>query len=659
MRQYFASLIALVFTLAFPTAWAVTSVTITAEEVEVNKLVNQPVHLRQVAILLDLNAKETLSVKANTLQFQNATAKKVDAWIDLTAHKPAKLQAEHIEYQQLEARNTILRLDLNGQSRADFSADVKQKADKAWAQAKLNCLVPKNLQTELWQCDSGQYQSERIHLPFNLNLTPQANGFNADLNLKEASFSDEAGLHAAEKLSGNLKLTVQKEGDYYRWQNTLKWANGEMFWQPFYFSGSGHQFTASGLLKRDSVTIENAKLNIQKVGELNFKGVMRLKDYHLTSFDADMPALYLNEAYPLVFKPLLEKTAFNNADIDGKAALKVSVRDGEIKAFDLQLQDVNIDDKNKKFAFYHINAHLPWSYDDAKKVYFAYQSGHLLNLPLGDTKINAEVNRYALTAPIINLPILDGALQLTDISAAHIGNEWFWHLQAKLKPVSMADFSRALNLPVMQGQASAEIPLVTYSGGNLTTDGEMVLNVFNGTATVTNLTMKNPLGVAPKLNADIALRSLDLGSLTRTYSFGGIEGKLDGDIEDLELQNWKTVKFDAEVHSSPGKYPKKISQRAVENISALGGAGAAAAIQRSFLQFFKQFNYEKMGLSCKLRNDICEMGGIASTPHGYVIVKGSGIPSITVMGYNQTVGWGELLARIKRVTDGNSKAIIK
>ncbi|HAJ72846.1 MAG TPA: hypothetical protein DCO68_12295, partial [Methylophilaceae bacterium] len=99
-----------------------------------------------------------------------------------------------------------------------------------------------------------------------------------------------------------------------------------------------------------------------------------------------------------------------------------------------------------------------------------------------------------------------------------------------------------------------------------------------------------------------------------------------------------------------------ISQRAVQNISALGGAGAAAAIQRSFLSFFEQFNYEKIGLSCQLRNDICQMGGVESTQGGYVIVKGSGIPAITVMGYNHTVGWSELLSRIKRITDSNTKA---
>jgi hypothetical protein len=320
---------------------------------------------------------------------------------------------------------------------------------------------------------------------------------------------------------------------------------------------------------------------------------------------------------------------------------------------------VDVADKDQKFAFYKLNANFPWSYDSPKNLSLSYESGELLNLPLGKTKLEAEVNRYSLTAPNIRLPILDAALSLSDISAARIGGQWYWHLSSKLEPISMADFSTKLNLPRMSGKASAEIPLVTYSNGILTTDGSVVLNVFNGTATVTQLTMQTPLGIAPKLNADIALRNLDLGDLTRTFSFGAIEGKLDGDIEDLELQNWKPVRFDAMVQSSPGKYPKKISQRAVENISALGGGGAAAAVQRSFLRFFKQFNYGKMGLSCRLRNDICQMGGIESTPHGYVIVKGSGIPAITVMGYNQTVGWSELLGRIKRVTDGNSKAIVK
>jgi hypothetical protein len=350
---------------------------------------------------------------------------------------------------------------------------------------------------------------------------------------------------------------------------------------------------------------------------------------------------------------------FNQADIAGQASLQVSMRNSEIKSFDLKLKDVDIDDKNNKFAFYKINAHIPWSYDEAKQVSFAYLNGHLLNLPLGATDIHAEVNRYALTAPLITLPILDGALKLSDISAARIGTNWYWHLGAQLQPISMPSFSQALKWPSMQGQASATIPQVTYNDGILRTDGEMVFNVFKGKATVSNLVLIKPLSEQPKLLADMNLRNLDLGELTRTFSFGAIEGKLDGDIAGLEMQNWKTVKFDGKVQSSPGDYPKKISQRAVENISALGGAGAAAAIQRSFLRFFKQFNYDKLGLSCQLRNDICQMDGIESTAGGYLIVKGSGIPAINVMGFNHSVGWDDLLGRIKRITDNNTKAIVK
>lgn len=601
-----------------------------------------------------------IEISAQTVSYDAlATAYDARATIDLKRHTIADIHAKKIEYNQLEARNAQLHLDDQPNAKISVLAEVKQKQDKQWAKAKLLCIVPKNLQKDTWHCESGQYQAAHIDLPFNLHLTPRPNGFNANLHLTEASFSDEAGLHAAEKLSGDLEFNLTKEALGYRWQNTLNWAGGEMFWQPFYFNGGGHQLSASGMVNENTVTVETATLKLKNVGDLAFSGQIRRSDFSIIALDANMPSLDLSEAYPMIFKPLLEKTAFNNADIDGKAALKVSVRNAEIKTFELKLQDVNIDDKNKKFAFYNINAQLPWNYDEAKKVSLAYSGGHLLNLPLGAANLHAEVNRYSLTSPNLTLPILDGALKLSDVSAARIGTDWYWHLQAQLIPVSMADFSRALNLPVMQGKASAEIPLVTYSAGNLTADGEMVLNVFDGTATITNLTMRNPLGIAPRLNADIALRHLDLGNLTRTFSFGAIEGKLDGDIDDLQLQNWKPVKFDAEVHSSPGKYPKKISQRAVENISALGGAGAAAAIQRSFLQFFKQFNYEKIGLSCKLRNDVCEMNGIASTDGGYIIVKGSGIPAITVLGYNHSVGWSELLARVKRVIDGNTKAVVK
>ncbi|MBA3695382.1 MAG: hypothetical protein H0W85_01110 [Methylotenera sp.] len=586
--------------------------------------------------------------------------------ISFAAHAVSEISitAGRIETPQAHLQDTTLNLKLKQTVPAlSFKSSIKQKTDKDWTQVALSCNIPLNIQTGRWDCAEGKLKNARIDVPFNIQinrlLTNGTPDINAELQLKNASFSDEAGLHAAEKFTGSLNIAAKKTDTEWTWQTKLDWQTGEVFWQPFYFANGGHKFEASGKLQDDLLSFDSAKLQLKNVGDLNFTGQLRLNDYKIVNLNANLPNLDLATAYSLLFKPLLEKTAFNNAEVDGKVSLRVEIKNTDFKTFDMRLNDVDIADNNQKFAFYKVNANIPWSYDEPKKVSLSYESGELLNLPLGKTNINAQVNRFSLTTPNIRLPILDGALNLSDISAARIGEQWYWHLRAKLEPISMADFSSSLKLPRMQGQASAEIPLVTYAGGNLTTDGSIALNIFHGTATVTQLSMQDPLGNAPKLNADIALRNLDLGDLTRTFSFGTIEGKLDGDIKDLEMQNWKAVKFDAMVVNSPGSYPKKISQRAVENISALGGAGAAAAVQRSVLRFFEQFNYSKLGLSCKLRNDICQMGGVESTPQGYIIVKGSGIPAITVMGYNQTVAWGDLISRVKRVTDSNTKPIIK
>jgi len=572
------------------------------------------------------------------------------------------ISAGRVEHPQVDMQQLAIKLNLkNADATLGIRSAIKRKTEKEWVQFSLDCELPRQKQAA--QCANGLLKSERLNIPFGIEFSrlysENKPDIDAALQFKNASFSDEAGLHAAEKLTGSLAISLKPSADAWLWRTDLDWQSGEVFWQPFYIANGGHRFTAGGKLANALLTVDNAHLKVKDVGELDASGQINVNDFKLINFNASLPNLNLATAYPMFFKPMLEKTAFANADVSGVAAIRLELQNAEPKTFELLLKDVSIADKNKKFAFYNVNANLPWSYDVAKTLSFSYESGELLSLPLGKTNMQAQVDRYSLTAPDIKLPILDGALHLANISASRRAEQWYWHLSARLDAISMEDFSTHLNLPKMHGKASAEIPLVTYAAGTLTTDGSIVLNVFNGTATVTQLTMQSPLGIAPKLNADIALRNLDLGVLTSTFSFGAIEGKLDGDIRNLELQNWKPVKFDAVVQSSPGKYPKKISQRAVENISALGGGGAAAAVQRSFLRFFEQFNYGKMGLSCRLRNDICEMGGVESTPHGYVIVKGSGIPAITVMGYNETVGWSELLARIKRVTDGNSKAIVQ
>lgn len=587
------------------------------------------------------------------------------------------IDAEKVETSQGELRNA--RLDLNLQTFAvNLKSQFRQSPEHEWTDASLNCARLLNPKKGSWQCDSGKLAAGMTNLPFSLRVDTQSlkgmQQIDAQLAVQKASFSDAAGLHAGENVTaklrlkaGQLKASQLKASQFkqgWSWQFDLDWSGGEVFWQPFYIALSNsrpgsHQLRGKGTFNEQLIKVEEARLTLQDIGSADasaeiWRAGTRIRNLQVATGTVDLETLY-----PLILKPLLEKTALSNLEIAGTGDLKLSMLDGEIKTAHLNLQQVDVEDRNSHFALYKLNADLPWDYDQAKPVQLAYEGGHLLKLPLGKTDIKAMLNRYSLTAQEIDLPLLDGGLNLRDISAVWVDKGWHWHLRAEVVPISMTDLSHALSWPAMQGKVSASIPLVTYSQGVLMTEGDLRFKLFDGTIDVSKLTMRTPLGIAPRLNADIHMRNLDLGTLTRTFSFGAIEGKLDGDVTNLRLANWKPVNFDAALYSSPGKYPKKISQRAVENISSLGGASAAAAIQRSFLRFFDQFNYAKLGLSCKLRGDYCAMDGIESTGDAYVIVKGSGIPSITVLGYNRNVSWGELLERLKRVTAGNSKPIIE
>ncbi len=542
-------------------------------------------------------------------------------------------------------------------------AQIKSAGDTIWSDAALMCDKLSNPSIAKWQCEHGNVSSGAFKLPFSLAIQLPINQnqpeYSADIALSNVSFNDAAGLHAGDKINATMQLVAAKKAGQWRWKTSLDWQAGEIFWQPFYIATAGHQLHASGYLNQNSLAVEQATLDIKDVGQVSVNANISLPDKVLTTLKLTSSSLDLAGLYPLMLKPLLEGGSLSQLEVAGKADIQFQLLNGAPQSFNVHLQDVDIEDGNGRFALYKLNASILWDYDDIRNMTASYQGGHVLKLPLGAASLSAQLNRYALTANQLKLPVLDGALVFSDVSTALIGGDWHGHLRANILPVSMPDLSHALGWPRMEGAVSATIPLVTYSAGYLTTDGEMLFNIFDGTAIVRQLTMQTPLGISPKLNADVEMRNLDLGALTRTFSFGAIEGKLDVDVRQLELNNWQAVKFDANMRSSAGRYPKKISQRAVENISSLGGPGASLAIQRSFLRFFKEFNYEKIGLSCRLINGTCLMDGVESTPQGYVIVKGSGVPAITVMGYNHNVNWLELGTRIKRITQSNVKPVIE
>ncbi|HEY0905940.1 MAG TPA: hypothetical protein VGE17_01950 [Methylophilus sp.] len=649
------------------TAHAVTQISLTADSVSGDLL-----QLEKPRAILDLRGKQQqMTVNAVSLQIATARLDQPQIQLEVSRHPTLLITSSSLLADQYQARNPRILLDY-GQSTQppslSFDADVKAVHDTQWGKFHLGCLIPAAEARETWRCRDGLYQDTRSQVPFSIDVTPSlvnaqtgqpsARGVLVEMKVQNAKFSDASGLHAGEKLTGDITLSAYEHADGWRWHGQFRWQQGELFWQPFYFAEGGKTFDVQGLYQPPYLDIQQAVLDLPGVGQLSSQSRIDLTNKTFDYLKVDAKNVDFAGVYQAFLQPMLTHSAFANLQVSGKADWAFEAQGLQPRKFHLRIQDANVADSLGKFAFSHFSADIPWDYDVPQTIQLGYQSGRVLNIPLGETRWQAQVNRYSITAPALRLPVLDGALAFEDVSAAWINQSMVWHVKMDMDPISLDSFSQALHWPSMRGQIDGHIPMITYANHTLRMDGDMQFTMFKGMVGMSDLEIDDPLGAVPKLHANLTMREIDLGEITRTFNFGSITGKLEGDVKHLRLQNWKPVYMDAMVQTADGPFEKKISQRAVENITALGGEGTAAALQRTFLRFFSAFGYEKIGLRCELRGDICKMGGVEATPTGFVILKGKGTPSVNVNGYTQYVSWKDVLSRMQRVTSSNTKVVI-
>lgn len=483
----------------------------------------------------------------------------------------------------------------------------------------------------------------------------------AEVMLADVGFSDAEGLHAAEKLRGTVKFAAARGGARWNWQSSIEWQSGELFWQPLYLGSSGgRSLSASGSFDGTLLDIARGEAELAQVGKLQFAARWDMGQGKLTEASVHGGDLALERLFADYAKPFLADSALAEAAMSGHADVDWHYRDGMTQSLRLVLRDAGVADTQRRFALRGVNSALEWQPDAAHEADIAFDGGELFGMPFGSAQWHVQMRGTEFGVARVELPILEGKLELRDFRLRRAGGDWRWQFGAALSRISMEQFSQAVGWPKMLGTLTGRIPKVSYDGTEIGTEGALLFNVFDGTVVASRLRLADPFGPAPRLNGNLSMRELNLDLLTRTFSFGNMQGHIDVDVNDLELQNWRPARFDARIASSAGNYPKKISQKAVQNISALGGAGAAAALQRSYMSLFENFGYDRIGWSCRLRNAVCAMGGIDDGNGGaYTIVKGGGIPAITVMGYNRSVSWDELLSRLKRVTQGNMKPVVK
>ena len=491
-------------------------------------------------------------------------------------------------------------------------------------------------------------------------FSKRGDAITARVELDGLAFADASGLHAGEKIGATLEASARAQGEAWHWNASVLWRSGEVFWQPVFIAAKRQRLALAGTTARGITHVSDGRLELPGIGAVAMSGAWHHAQGELGAFRASAARLRVATLYQDLLKPLVQGTAVDDLRAEGELSVSVAGAGRALTAAELTLHDVSFEDRARRFAVFGVIGRLPWRSEVESKGEIELKGAELLKVPVGAMRIPIRLRRTRVDIDSVRIPIFDGAVHLRDFALGLAKDQqWRWRFSGELTPLSMEQITAAFGAPIMHGTLSGKLPELRYRRGVLEMDGALDIRVFDGIVTASRLRLIEPFGRAPRLHADVEMKNIDLDLLTRTVDFGTITGRIDARIGGLELVNWQPVRFDAHIASSPGSYPRKISQRAVQNISALGGAGAAAAIQRSLLRFFDQFGYEKLGLSCKLENGICMMDGIERAPQGYVIVKGGGIPAISVIGYNRAVDWHELVERLKRITQDNVKPIVE
>ncbi len=480
-----------------------------------------------------------------------------------------------------------------------------------------------------------------------------------DVRFADLAFSDASGLHAGEKLAGTVKVGATRADAAWQWRSDLTWQQGEAFWQPLYLSAhKGYQFRALGRFDGTNVQVTDALAVLPEVGQVQFSGKWDVAKKTLLDATVQGDNLGLDKLFALYALPFLDKSVVAEASVVGYADVAWQYRHGATQLLGLNLREGGIVDGQKRFKLEKINSQIHWLADKPSVAKLSFEAGAVLGVPLGAVAWEMQMNGQRFAVAQAKLPILDGELVINDFELQH-NDDWHWHFAGGITPISMDKLSVMLGMPKMLGTLSGMIPKVSYEDGQMTVDGALLFKVFDGTVVASQLKFADPFGRAPRLSGHLNMRRLNLDALTHTFSFGNVQGLIDVDVNGLVMQNWQALQFDARIASSTGSYRKKISQKAVQNISALGGSGAVAAIQRGVVGAFENFGYKQISWTCTLRNDVCVMGGVAKPAGGaYTLIAGGGIPAINVIGYNQYVSWRELVTRLKRVVQDNRQVVV-
>jgi len=515
------------------------------------------------------------------------------------------------------------------------------------------------------------HSSLKIALPENSDY--QVSG-EARVSLREAgfSFSDETmiGEGISGTVSGSFAFPIPFNSIDFTFHTES--TGFELLMGKFYgnFTDRILRFSAKGRYARsgESLTLSRSEIELSDTGSIVISGdISGVTKSPFFDVEIDMVHLSNREGYNFFVRETFQEQFpfLSQLDISGESTLKLSVK-GSMERFtasgNIVISDMNIQGKSPDRFIQGLNISLPLyiSYPEAhhreeKKRFGSLKVKDLswALLRIRDIEVFPSVwDNAILFKKDIQLPLFGGKITLKNISYSEILTpERKLHLASDIDNIDLGEVTRTLDLPRFTGSLSGTIPNVTFAGNRLLTEGEIYLELFDGSIRLSDLSMNRVFSPIPSLKCNIEAEDIDLGKLTSTFDFGNISGIIKGSVEDLVIVRGQAQSFKASMESIRKKgISQKISVEALKKISILGSGSSASVLDMGIYQFFKEYRYAKLGFKAFLRNDNLILLGVESRENrGYLVKGGLLPPRVDVINYNQNISFQEMVKRLKRI----------
>lgn len=493
-----------------------------------------------------------------------------------------------------------------------------------------------------------------------IDLALHVEGDRAKLELAahDLEFASREGDIAGKGIAFTLNAAAERSGSGWHWRARLDWPQGELYRAPWRRT-AGVRLEAEGDLNDETLEVDLARLDVAGFGAVSAGLRWNRERGEATDWGFITERIDLSAAMRDWIQPWLASLGFPEWQAAGHARFSAEWAAGGLRRFYAGLENAELADGTGHLELNGVNARIPWEAGVPAEAEIGIASGRLGDLPLGGFTLPLKMDGSEAKVERLSAPLLDGKLVIDELRLAKSQSGWHGEFEGGIEGVSMPKLSRALKLPAMAGSLTARIPRIAYEKGVLYLDGALAIEVFDGGITVHQLRLIDPFGRERRFVADVTARNLDLGMLTRTFAFGAIEGRFDADLRDLEMRGWKPLRFEARIASSPGDYPRSLSIGALKDITALGEAGSPQALTRAPERAGFSFGYARIGFGCTLRNGVCLMEGVEREGAGVVLMRGSGMPAVSIIGYNRHIDWEALVARIREVIAGRPGVVIE